>query len=99
MQLMEKFSLKSIALTKGEKGSILSSQTDYSSLAAFPVKIMDTVGAGDAFTAAMTMGLLKNLPLEHIHNQANRLAGYVCSQAGAMPVVGDEILELLISGY
>jgi fructokinase len=87
MQLMEKFSLRLIALTKGEKGSILISQNDYSSQAALPVKIVDTVGAGDAFTAAMTMGYLKNLPLEQIHIQANRLAGFVCSQAGAMPVV------------
>jgi fructokinase len=87
MQLLEKFSLRLIALTKGEKGSILISQNEFSSLPAFPVKIADTVGAGDAFTAAMTMGLLKNIPLKHLHEQANRLAGYVCSQAGAMPNV------------
>jgi fructokinase len=87
MQLMEKFSFRLIALTKGEKGSILMSQNDYSSQTALPVKIVDTVGAGDAFTAAMTMGYLKNFPLEQIHVQANRLAGFVCSQAGAMPNV------------
>jgi fructokinase len=97
MQLMGKFSLRLIALTKGEKGSILISQNEYSCLGAFPVKIVDTVGAGDAFTAAMTMGLLKNFPLERIHIQANRLAGYVCSQPGAMPVIGDDILESLKS--
>ena len=97
LQLMEKFSLRLIALTKGEKGSILISQNDFSTLAAYPVKIADTVGAGDAFTAAMTMGLLKNFPLKLIHVQANRLAGYVCSQAGAMPVIGDDILESIRS--
>jgi fructokinase len=97
MQLMEKFSLRLIALTKAEKGSILISMDEYSSLAALPIKIADTVGAGDAFTAAMTLGLLKNIPLERIHIQANRLAGFVCSQPGAMPVMGYDILESIRS--
>ena len=95
LQLMTQFSLQMIALTKGEKGSVLMTPTEYSSVKAQPVEIADTVGAGDAFTAAMTLGWLRKQPLSLIHQQSDRLAGYVCSQNGAMPVIGDEILKQL----
>jgi fructokinase len=49
------------------------------------VKVVDTVGAGDAFTAAWTLGLLDGLPLDKINERANELAAFVCSNAGAMP--------------
>jgi len=90
--LLERYSLRLIALTKGEKGSMLITPEAFSFLESEPVTIADTVGAGDAFTAAMTTGFLKGHPLEKIHVQATRLAGYVCSQAGAMPEIGDDIL-------
>ena len=47
--------------------------------------MVDTVGAGDAFTAAVTLGLLAGWPLGTIHHRANELAAFVCSQAGATP--------------
>ena len=46
---------------------------------------MDTVGAGDAFTAVLVMGLLQRMDLDEINAVANEVARYVCSQAGATP--------------
>ena len=49
--------------------------------------LVDTVGAGDAFTAALVVGLMKGLPLGRINQNANRLAAYVCTQPGATPPI------------
>jgi|GEM_PF-2919919 len=50
-----------------------------------PVDIVDTVGAGDAFTAALTLGLLAGRPLDEINPFANQVARHVCAHAGATP--------------
>lgn len=85
LTLLNQFNLKVIALTKGEKGSLLFSGEKNTFLEAPQVNVIDTVGAGDAFTAALIVGLLKNVPLQTIHYNANRLAAYVCTQKGATP--------------
>lgn len=56
----------------------------------------DTVGAGDAFGAALCVGLLRGDPPGLIVENANRLAAYVCSQPGAMPPIPDDLKESLI---
>lgn len=48
-------------------------------------KVVDTIGAGDSFTAALAVGLLEGLPLETIINRASRIAAFVCSSQGATP--------------
>src|SRR6476646_1457892 len=50
---------------------------------------VDTVGAGDSFTATMVMGVLRGLPLDRINRHANAVASFVCSQAGATPAIPD----------
>jgi fructokinase len=96
--LLEKFNLDIIALTKGEKGSRLFTRTTESNLPASKIRIVDTVGAGDAFTAGLAMGLLQNRPLEQIHSNASKLAAYVCTQEGATPPLPAELKkEILIS--
>ena len=51
------------------------------------VTVIDTVGAGDSYTAVLAFGILHQMPLEWINRMANRAAAYVCSQAGATPVL------------
>ncbi len=86
------YGLKLAALTLGEKGSRLASPGEDSFMEALKVQVVDTIGAGDAFTAALTMGLLQRLPLRVIHENATRLAGFVCTHHGAaseMAVIRD----------
>jgi fructokinase len=47
--------------------------------------VVDTVGAGDAFTAALVVGTINKLPLSRLHMWANDVAAFVCTQAGATP--------------
>lgn len=84
-QLTDTYALRLIVLTRGANGSRLFGQGGDSSHHGFAADVADTVGAGDAFTAAITLGLLHDRPLDAINEQANRLAAFVCSQRGATP--------------
>ncbi len=84
-ELAERYSLKLIALTRGSHGSILYTPNQTSEHPGYLAKIVDTVGAGDSFTAAIVMGMLNGTDLDKINDTANRLAAFVCSQKGAMP--------------
>ncbi len=85
-----RFGLDTVALTRGAGGSMLISDGAWSEHPGLRAKVADTVGAGDAFTAAMTLGLLAGWPLERINCHANEVAAYVCSQPGATPKLPDE---------
>jgi len=90
-QLLRKFSFRLVALTRGAMGSLLLSGTgERSELPGQEIRVVDTVGAGDAFTAALTVGLLKNKSLAEVHSWADRIAAFVCTQAGATPEFPDE---------
>lgn len=84
-RLTERFSLKLIALTKGDKGSCLFTAGKISNHPGFPVEVADSVGAGDSFTAALALGMLQGNQLDDINEHANRVAGFVCSKNGATP--------------
>jgi len=89
--LTERFSLKLIALTKGDKGSCLFSSGTISDHPGFPVEVADSVGAGDAFTAALAVGMLQGNQLDDINEHANRVASFVCSKTGATPKLPEAI--------
>ena len=85
--LRKYFDLELVILTKGSNGSILITEGEISRHQGIATEIVDTIGAGDSFTAAVVTGLLLNKTLDEINEKANRLAAYVCSQSGAMPPV------------
>ena len=81
-------SLRVVALTRGANGSTLFTRFRRSDHPGYPLAagvVPDTVGAGDAFTAALAVGLLRFEDLDTIHARASRIASFVCSQPGATP--------------
>jgi len=91
-RLIAEFCLRAVALTRGARGSLLCTPGGKAEHPGSPPdRIADTVGAGDAFTAAMTMGMLQGKALEAIGEHANRIASHVCSRAGAMPKIPEEL--------
>lgn len=93
--LLENFGLLMVALTDGASGSHLFMGKEYSYMDTPKVTVVDTVGAGDAFTAAIVDGVLRGLKLADIHRRATDLAAYVCTQSGAMPLYNGAIKALL----
>jgi len=89
--VIARFDLKLVALTCGPKGALMVTP-DKSNFSAPPVTdVINTVGAGDSFTAAMIMGFLNDRPLDQINRQANRLAAFVCTQNGAVPQLPESL--------
>jgi fructokinase len=90
-EVLLKYDLRLIAFTRGPNGSVLYTRDRTSDHPGSPPgAIADTVGAGDAFTAALVAGLLEGQDLDRINASANRLAGYVCSRPGATPPIPAE---------
>jgi len=90
-KLARRFRLEFVALTRGQRGSLLYSDgalADHSGLA---VEVVDSIGAGDAFTAALTLGRLAGWSLDAMNTCANEVAAEVCRHAGAMAPLPDAI--------
>lgn len=84
--LQERFAIEMVALTRGAAGSSLFCGTDrYDAPPPTDIAVRDTVGAGDAFAAALAMGVLASWPPERILARAGRLAAAICGIDGAVP--------------
>ncbi|MBN2577839.1 MAG: carbohydrate kinase [Pirellulales bacterium] len=84
-RLADDYALSVVALTRGDRGSLLYREGQWSDDPGRPTRVKDTIGAGDSFTAAMVLDLLAGLSLDAINRRANEVAAYVCSCQGATP--------------
>lgn len=84
--LLATYHLRILILTCGAHGSYVFTHDHTSFIETPHVEVADTVGAGDSFTAAFTASLLSGKSVREAHQTAVRLAAFVCSQKGAMPV-------------
>jgi len=91
--LAGRFGLRLVALTRGGEGSLLFGDGVLSDHPGLKATVLDTVGAGDAFTAALTLGLLHRWDLERINQHANEVAAFVCSQSGATPKLPEALRQ------
>jgi len=84
------------AITRGANGCIVGSSNVTVELAGIPIQVADTVGAGDAFTAALLTQHLEGKPLEQAARFANAYAAIVSSKRGGTPIVTREEVERLL---
>jgi fructokinase len=97
-RLAQRFGLQLVALTRGPAGSLLFRAGKWSDCPSLPIKVVDTVGAGDSFTAALVMGQLQRMELDEINHLADEVARYVCACAGATPSLPESIRQRFGSG-
>jgi fructokinase len=90
-ELARRFPLRLVAFTRGERGSLLHSEGRWSEHPGVPVKVVDTVGAGDSFTAAVALGMLAGWPMDEINRRASEVAAFVCSQPGGTPELPEQL--------
>ena len=84
--LMETQSISTVSLTKGESGSeLFTNQGCFNSETARAIKVVDSVGAGDAYAAMLAAGLLEKWRPEEIVERASLFASRVCEIKGAIP--------------
>jgi len=97
-QLLIEFALELVCVTRGNHGSLLVSHKETVEHPGFAIEVVDTIGAGDAFTAALAHHYLNSAALTVISEAANRLGATVASHAGATPFIEPDILERVIRG-
>jgi fructokinase len=91
--LRAKYNSKLVCITRGAKGSLVVSETETSEHPGYRVHVADTVGAGDAFTAALVYHFLRHASVSTLNEAANRMGAWVASQTGATPAPDEFRLE------
>ena len=82
---MNRFNLRYVILTAGAEYSTIYARTESSTLPTPKVQVADTVGAGDSFSGAFVAAILAGKSLREAHQQAVKVAAFVCTQHGAWP--------------
>ncbi|HEY6487573.1 MAG TPA: carbohydrate kinase [Terracidiphilus sp.] len=83
--------LQMVAVTRGGHGSLLVTRDEWHEHPGIPVQVTDTIGSGDAFTAALTHYLLRGADLATLNEAGNRWGAWVASQSGAMPALPEVV--------
>ena len=84
-ETLDRYGLQALLLTGGESGAKLFT-ADGQHLETRPterVEVVDTVGAGDAFSSVTLLGILRGWPLQTVLDRAQALASAVVGQRGA----------------
>jgi fructokinase len=92
---LERYIIELIVITRGERGCLLVGGKGAVDQPGFSVDLADSVGGGDAFTAALISSHLRGWPLDVTAWFANRVGSMVAARPGAMPDLGEELLEVL----
>ena len=88
-----KYDLDMLILTCGINGSYVFSKGSMSYFETPNVEVADTVGAGDSFTGSFVASVLSGKPVAEAHRIAVNVSAYVCTQAGAMAVVPENLKQ------
>ena len=83
--LGEHFDMKMIVLTAGASHSSIYTKDETSVIDTPKVDVVDTIGAGDAFTGALITALIQGSSLPEAHRFAVEKAAFVCTREGAWP--------------
>ncbi|MFG0335121.1 MAG: carbohydrate kinase [Maioricimonas sp. JB049] len=92
--VQDKYAIDWVCITRGADGCLISTNDETVDVPGRPIEVVDTVGAGDAFTAALIATRLEGWPLRPAAEFANRVGGLVASRSGAMPALTEELAEL-----
>ncbi len=91
--LMAAHDLKMVCVTRGSRGSLLVRGEESHDHAGFQIRVADTVGSGDAFTAGLVHQYLRGASLQAMNEMANIVGAWVASEVGGMPTPKSGVLE------
>jgi fructokinase len=91
--LRQRFDLELVALTRGEKGCLVQTADEEVVVPGQRVEVVDTVGAGDAFTAGLVCAVLEGRDVADAARFANRLAARVAASRGGTPRIDRAEIE------
>jgi fructokinase len=82
-----------VATTLGAEGSVVTTRGSSSRHPGFPIKLVDTVGAGDAFSAGLVHAYLRGASLAQMAEIGNLCGSYVAGQPGATPPLSAQLIH------
>ena len=83
--LIDKYDLKLLAMSLGEKGCFLTDGVDHIIAPGVTVDVKDTVGSGDAFVAGLVTRFLEGADLQDVAETANYMGAFISTKKGAAP--------------
>jgi fructokinase len=89
------YNLEVIVVTAGAKGCYILEGLELFFVNGYPAKVVDTVGAGDSFSAAFVYHYLTQGDALVAADIANRLGAFVASSRGPLPGYSAEIRKVL----
>jgi len=84
-ELIGRFGLRLVVVTRGGAGSLLVTEAEAVEHPGRRVRVVDTIGCGDAFAATLTHCLLGGVPLAAAAEAADRAGAWVAARRGATP--------------
>lgn len=93
--LIDAYNVDLVCVTRGANGCLVVGRNEVVDVPGKPIKVADTVGAGDAFTAGLIFAKLRQLSLAQSGEFANEVGGLVASEHGAMPDLMNAYSELI----
>ncbi len=78
---------RAVVLKRGARGALLLTEEREVQIPAFLVDVVDTTGAGDAFSAALTVAIAEGVPLEEAVRRANAAGALAVTTFGTMPAM------------
>lgn len=94
-EVIHRYGPRLVCITQGSRGATLVTASENHHVPGKRVEVVDTVGAGDSFTAALVTSLLQGRPLPECGEIANEVGALVASRPGAMPALRDEFQRIL----
>lgn len=82
----KEFRFEAVCVTRAAKGCAILVGDKFIEAPGYPVQVIDAVGAGDAFAAAVLHGLWSRWPVEKVADFANRVGALITSRPGAIPL-------------
>jgi fructokinase len=83
--LIREFNLDLVALTLGADGSELFGKSEFNYYINPKREVVDTLGAGDAYSSILCLGYLCNMPIPELNKLASEFAREICMVSGALP--------------
>lgn len=96
--LEQRFGVRTVCITRGARGARLVEAGALHEALPLPVEVVDTIGAGDAFLAALLLGRLRGAPWRATLALATQLGALVASAPGARPDYDGQLLERALLG-
>lgn len=91
-----RYGLEWLVVTEGEAGAQVFTPLGHCAQAAVPADpLVDTIGAGDAFTAVCLLGIIHNWTITDTLARAAELAARICMRAGATHADPDLYADLI----